>query len=74
LVFELASSVGDAIPYCAKAISVCQSLIQDLKNAKGALLADKDVSASAAKRHSGKFTLEDKISSLDRILDDSRKR
>jgi nuclear autoantigenic sperm protein len=50
LVFELAPNVGDAIPYCAKAISVCQSLIQNLKNAKGALLADKDVSASAAKK------------------------
>ncbi|KAK1642731.1 hypothetical protein QYE76_060536 [Lolium multiflorum] len=68
LVFELASKVGDAIPYCAKAISICQSRIQDLKNAKEALLANKDVSASAAEGHSGKLTPEYKISLLSRIL------
>ncbi|KAM0928182.1 hypothetical protein ACQ4PT_002320 [Festuca glaucescens] len=67
-VFELASKVGDAIPYCTKAISVCQSLIQNLENAKEALLAGKDVSSSAAGGHSGKFTLEDKISFHTRIL------
>ncbi|KAI4986314.1 hypothetical protein ZWY2020_018944 [Hordeum vulgare] len=33
LAFELASKVGDAIPYCAKAILVCKSRIQNLKNA-----------------------------------------
>jgi nuclear autoantigenic sperm protein len=68
LVFELASKVGDAIPYCAKAISICQSCIQDLKNAKEALLADKDVSASAGEEHSRKLTPEYKISLLSRIL------
>jgi precorrin-6B methylase 1 len=31
-------------------------------------LADEDVSASAAKGHSAKFTIEDKISSLNRML------
>uniref|UniRef100_A0ACD6A2Q6 Uncharacterized protein n=1 Tax=Avena sativa TaxID=4498 RepID=A0ACD6A2Q6_AVESA len=57
------------IHICAKAISACQSLVQNLEKAKEALLlADKDVSASAAKGQSGKFTLEDKISSLNRIL------
>ncbi|CAM0877577.1 unnamed protein product [Alopecurus aequalis] len=68
LVFELASRVGDAIPYCAKAISLCQSHIQNLKNAKEGLLADKDIGASAAEGHSGKFTQEDNISSLTRLL------
>ncbi|CAM0877571.1 unnamed protein product [Alopecurus aequalis] len=67
LAFELASKVGDAIPYCAKAISGCQSCIQNLKNNK-ALLTDKDVSATAAKGHSEKYNLEDKISLLSRIL------
>ncbi|KAM0928179.1 hypothetical protein ACQ4PT_002317 [Festuca glaucescens] len=68
LVFELASKVDDAIPYCAKAISACKSGIQYMKDAKKSLLADKDVTASAAGQHSGKFTLEDHISSLTRIL------
>uniref|UniRef100_A0ACD6A9Z5 Uncharacterized protein n=1 Tax=Avena sativa TaxID=4498 RepID=A0ACD6A9Z5_AVESA len=68
LVFELASKVGDAIAYCAKAISVCQSRIQKLKNAKEALLANKHVSASGAKGHSEKFTLEDEMSVLGRML------
>ena len=56
------------IPYCAKAISVCQSLKQNLKNGKEALLADIDIIVSAAKGHSGKFTLEDEISLLNRKL------
>ncbi|CAM0877574.1 unnamed protein product [Alopecurus aequalis] len=68
LAFELASRVGDAIPYCVKAISLYQSHIQNLKNAKEGLLADKDIGASAAEGHSGKFTHDDKISSLTRLL------
>ena len=46
----------------------CQSRVQNLKNAMEALLADIHVSASAAKGHSGKFTLEDETSFLGRIL------
>ncbi|KAM3279682.1 hypothetical protein ACQJBY_046825 [Aegilops geniculata] len=68
LAFELASKVGYAIPYCAKAISLCKSRIHNLKIAKEALLADKDLRASAAKGHSGKSTLEDEISYLARML------
>ncbi|VAH97683.1 unnamed protein product [Triticum turgidum subsp. durum] len=68
LAFELASKVGDAIPYCAKAISLCKSRIHNLKIAKEALLADRDLRASAAKGHSGKSTLEDEISYLARML------
>ncbi|VAI39380.1 unnamed protein product [Triticum turgidum subsp. durum] len=68
LAFELASKVGDAIPYCAKAISLCKSRIHNLKIAKEALLADKDLRASAAKGHSGKLTLEEEISYLARML------
>ncbi|KAM3279680.1 hypothetical protein ACQJBY_046823 [Aegilops geniculata] len=66
--FELASKVGDAIPYCAKAISACKSRIRNLKIAKEALLADKDLSASSAKGCSGKSTLEDETSYLARML------
>lgn len=68
MAFELASKVGDAIPYCAKAISLCKSRIHNLKIAKEGLLADKDLRASAAKGHSGKSTLEDEISYLARML------
>ncbi|VAI39371.1 unnamed protein product [Triticum turgidum subsp. durum] len=60
LAFELASKVGDAIPYCAKAISVGKSLMHNLINAKEALLSDKG--------HLGKSTLEDAISYLARML------
>lgn len=68
MAFELASKVGDAITYCAKAISVCKSRIHNLKIAKETLLADKDLRASAAKGRSGKLTLEDEISYLARML------
>ncbi|CAM0877570.1 unnamed protein product [Alopecurus aequalis] len=64
LAFELASKIGDAIPYCANAISGCQACIQNLKNAKEALLAHKDASACAVKIHSEKLTLVDKKISL----------
>ncbi|XP_037438724.1 uncharacterized protein LOC119306656 [Triticum dicoccoides] len=60
--FELASKVGDAIPYCAKAISVCKSRIQNLKHAKEALFT------SAAEGSSGKFTPEEEIAFLTRFL------
>ncbi|XP_044985856.1 uncharacterized protein LOC123453151 isoform X2 [Hordeum vulgare subsp. vulgare] len=60
LAFELASKVGNAIPYCAKAISVGKSRMHNLINAKEALLS--------AEGRSGKLTLEDEISYLARML------
>ncbi|CAM0947516.1 unnamed protein product [Alopecurus aequalis] len=36
LIFELASNIGDAVMYCAKAISLCNSRICNLKNASAA--------------------------------------
>ncbi|KAI4986312.1 hypothetical protein ZWY2020_018942 [Hordeum vulgare] len=66
--FELASKVGDAIPYCEKSISVCKSRIQNLKNAKEDLLADNDVYTSAAEGSSGNRSPEDEISFLTAVL------
>ncbi|KAI5013537.1 hypothetical protein ZWY2020_036014 [Hordeum vulgare] len=60
LAFELASKVGNAIPYCAKAISVGKSRMHNLINAEEALLS--------AEGRSGKLTLEDEISYLARML------
>ena len=47
------SKIGDAIPYCAKAISLCKSCIQGLESSKDALLAAKDGDASAAEAAGG---------------------
>jgi nuclear autoantigenic sperm protein len=43
----LASKIGEVIPYCAKAISLCKSHLENLKNAKENLLADGGDSVSA---------------------------
>ncbi|KAI5013535.1 hypothetical protein ZWY2020_036012 [Hordeum vulgare] len=59
IAFGLASKAGDAIPYCAKAISVGKSRMHNLINAKEALLS--------AKGQSGKLNLEDEISHLARV-------
>ncbi|XP_062187934.1 uncharacterized protein LOC133891240 [Phragmites australis] len=74
LVFELASKIGEAIPYCAKAISLCKSRIQSLKNSKDALLAGKDDNVSAAEGGSEKSALEDEIELLTGILTELEKK
>ncbi|KQJ87829.1 uncharacterized protein LOC100826997 [Brachypodium distachyon] len=58
LAFESVSKLADAIPYCAKAISLCESRKQRLENAMKALLADEGDNASAAEGCSGKFAIE----------------
>ncbi|KAI4986308.1 hypothetical protein ZWY2020_018938 [Hordeum vulgare] len=65
---ELASKVEDATTYCAKAISVCKSRIQNLRNVKEDLLADNDVYTSAAGGSSGNRNPEDETSFLTGVL------
>ncbi|XP_047079069.1 uncharacterized protein LOC124689608 [Lolium rigidum] len=57
LIFELASNIGDAVAYCAKAISVCKSRVSNLKNGKEALLLDNGDNASAAEAASERSAL-----------------
>jgi nuclear autoantigenic sperm protein len=73
LVYELACKTEDAIPYCAKAISLCKSRIERLKNSKDVLLAGKDDNASAAEGVLEKAQ-EDEIESLTGILGDLEKK
>ncbi|XP_008662672.1 uncharacterized protein [Zea mays] len=71
LVYELVSKIGDAISYCAKAISLCKSRIQNLKSSKDALLAGidgGDASAAEAERGSEKSTVEKELEQLTSIL------
>jgi nuclear autoantigenic sperm protein len=72
LVYELACKTEDAIPYCAKAISLCKSRIESLKKSKVVLLAGKDDNASTV-RVSEKAQ-EDEIESLTGILGDLEKK
>ncbi|PUZ68289.1 hypothetical protein GQ55_2G014400 [Panicum hallii var. hallii] len=73
LVYELASKIGDAIPYCAKAISLCKSRIQSLKDSKDASLAGKD-GESAAEGVSEKSAPEAEIEQLSGILTELEKK
>ncbi|RLM86865.1 TPR domain containing protein [Panicum miliaceum] len=73
LVYELASKIGDAIPYCAKAISLCKSRIQSLKDSKDASLAGKD-GESAAEGGSEKSAPEAEIEQLSGILTELEKK
>ncbi|CAN6202895.1 unnamed protein product [Urochloa humidicola] len=73
LVYELASKTGDAIPYCAKAISLCKSRIESLKNSKDTSLACKD-GESAAEGGSEKSTPEAEIEQLSGILTELEKK
>ncbi|CAO1948937.1 unnamed protein product [Urochloa humidicola] len=73
LVYELASNLGDAIPYCAKAISLCKSRIESLKNSKDASLACKD-GESAAEGGSEKSAPEAEIEQLSGILTELEKK
>ncbi|KAM0830976.1 hypothetical protein ACQ4PT_065872 [Festuca glaucescens] len=57
LIFELESNIGDAVAYCAKAISVCKSRVSNLKNGKEALLLDNGDNASAAEAGSERSAL-----------------
>uniref|UniRef100_A0A0D9WV29 Tetratricopeptide SHNi-TPR domain-containing protein n=1 Tax=Leersia perrieri TaxID=77586 RepID=A0A0D9WV29_9ORYZ len=74
LVYELASKISDAIPYCAKAISLCKSRIQRIKNDKDALLAGKDDNISAAEGGPEKSAPEDEIELLSGILSELEKK
>jgi nuclear autoantigenic sperm protein len=73
LVYELASKIGEAIPYCAKAISLCKSRIQSLKDSKDASLAGKD-GESAAEEGSEKSAPEAEIEQLTGILTELEKK
>ncbi|KAL5198129.1 hypothetical protein ABZP36_001641 [Zizania latifolia] len=74
LVYELVSKIADAIPYCAKAVSLCKSRIQSLKNSKDALLAGKDDNTSATEGGSDQSALEDEIEQLSGILSELEKK
>lgn len=75
MVYELVSKIGDAISYCAKAISLCKSRIQNLKSSKDALLAGIDGGdASAAEGGSEKSTVEKELEQLTSILPDLEKK
>ncbi|KAL5654523.1 hypothetical protein ACJX0J_033842, partial [Zea mays] len=75
LVYELVSKIRDAISYCAKAISLCKSRIQNLKSSKDALLAGIDGGdASAAEGGSEKSTVEKELEQLTSILPDLEKK
>ncbi|KAJ1287548.1 hypothetical protein BS78_02G018500 [Paspalum vaginatum] len=74
LVYELASKIRDAIPYCAKAISLCKSRIETLKSSKDALLAGKDGDVSAAEVGSEKSGPEAEIEQLTGILAELEKK
>jgi HAT1-interacting factor 1 len=54
LIYELACKTDDTIQHCAKAISLCKSRIESLKNSKD-VLAGKDENASTAEGGSQKF-------------------
>jgi len=64
LIFESASSIGDAATYCAKAISLCKSRVSILEVAKEALLLDKGDNASAAEAGSERPALDYEIEFL----------
>ncbi|ONM31823.1 Tetratricopeptide repeat (TPR)-like superfamily protein [Zea mays] len=77
LVYELVSKIGDAISYCAKAISLCKSRIQNLKSSKDALLDGidgGDASAAEAEGGSEKSTIEKELEQLTSILPDLEKK
>lgn len=74
LVYELASKIADAIPYCAKAVSLCKSRLESLKKAKATLLADKGDSASTADGDSKKLSIEDELEVVTGILPDLEKK
>lgn len=77
MVYELVSKIGDAISYCAKAISLCKSRIQNLKSSKDALLAGidgGDASAAEAEGGSEKSTVEKELEQLTSILPDLEKK
>eukprot|EP00494_Astrolonche_serrata_P005959 UN05976 len=74
LVHELASKIADAIPYCAKAVSLCKSRLESLKKAKETLLADKGDSASTADGDSKKLSIEDELEVVTGILPDLEKK
>lgn len=74
LVYELASKIGDAIPYCSKAISLCKSHIETLKSSKNALLPGKDGDAVTAEGGSEKSGPEAEIDQLTGILTDLEKK
>jgi nuclear autoantigenic sperm protein len=57
LIFELASNIGDAVAYCAKAISFCKSRVSNLKNGNEALLLDNGDNAPAAEAGSERSAL-----------------
>lgn len=63
-VSELAFKIGDAIPYCAKAFSLCKSRMLNLRKAKG----DNGDNASSAKGGSEKSALKDVMELLTDIL------
>lgn len=73
-VLEVKPKIRDAIRYCAKSITLCKSRIQNLKNAREAMLADKEDSASAAEGGSAKYTLEDEMVCLAGILAELEKK
>ncbi|CAM0905245.1 unnamed protein product [Alopecurus aequalis] len=73
LVYELASKIGEAIPYCAKAVSLCKSRLQSLKSVKENLLADGGESASADV-DSKKSSVEDEMEVVASILPDLEKK
>ncbi|KAG8081355.1 hypothetical protein GUJ93_ZPchr0007g4120 [Zizania palustris] len=73
LVYELVSKIADAIPYCAKAVSLCKSRIQSLKNSKDALVG-KDDNTSATEGGSDQSTLADEIEQLSGILSELEKK
>uniref|UniRef100_A0ACD5U9H0 Uncharacterized protein n=1 Tax=Avena sativa TaxID=4498 RepID=A0ACD5U9H0_AVESA len=73
LVYELASKIGEAIPYCAKAVSLCKSRLQNLKTAKENLLADGGDSVSAD-GGSKKSSVEDEMEVVTGILPDLEKK
>ena len=73
MVYELASKIGEAIPYCAKAVSLCKSRLQNLKIAKENLLADGGESASAD-GDSKKSSVEDEMEVVTGILPDLEKK
>uniref|UniRef100_A0ACD5UZF8 Uncharacterized protein n=1 Tax=Avena sativa TaxID=4498 RepID=A0ACD5UZF8_AVESA len=73
LVYELASKIGEAIPYCAKAVSLCKSRLQNLKTAKENLLADGGDSVSAD-GGSKKSSVQDEMEVVTGILPDLEKK
>ncbi|PNT61481.1 hypothetical protein BRADI_5g15692v3 [Brachypodium distachyon] len=72
--WQLASKIGDAIPYCAKAVSLCKSRLQNLKNAKEGLLADKGESTSAVDGGPEKSSVENEMELVIATLPDLEKK